>query len=136
MSQRILKIALFSLGGSLLLLIITIPLIAMLCLSGIQYHSRWHVILFIFIIASIDLIAEYLGKMVVEGFAYLCSWDSRRCLIFRYLLDFFLTLFITHFADEWFSGVTLSTGGEITFSILILIFTAVLEMNTNEEKEA
>ena len=136
MSQRILKIALFSLGGSLLLLIITIPLIAMLCLSRIQYHSRWHVILFIFIIASIDLIAEYLGKMVVEGFAYLCSWDSRRCLIFRYLLDFFLTLFITHFADEWFSGVTLSTSGEITFSILILVFTAVLEMNTNEEKEA
>ena len=133
MSQRLLKVALFSLGSTLLLLIITLPLIAMLYLSGIQYHSRWQ---FILIIAAIDLIAEYVGKMVVEGFTYLCSWNSRISLIFRYILDFFLTLFITHYIDEWYPGIILSNVGEITFSILILIFTAVVEMNTNEKKEA
>lgn len=136
MSQRLLKVAVFSLGSTLLLLIITLPLIAMLYLSGIQYHSRWQVLLFILIIAAIDLITEYVGKMVVEGFTYLCSWNSRISLVFRYILDFFLTLFITHYIDEWYSGVTLSTLGEVTFSILILIFTAVLEMNTNDKKEA
>ena len=136
MSQRLLKVALFSLVSSLLLLMITLPLIAMLYLSGIQYHSRWQVILFIFIIAAIDLIAECLGKIVVEGFTYLCSWNERISLIFRYILDFFLTLCITHYIDEWYPGVTLSTIGELTFSILILIFTAVLEMNTNDKKEA
>ncbi|CUN86440.1 hypothetical protein J0J80_01290 [Turicibacter bilis] len=136
MSDRVLKVALYSIGSTLLLLIITIPLIAMLWISGIQYHSRWNILLFIAMITIFDLLAEYIGRMAVDGFASLFSWPSKKRLLFRYILDFFMTLLITHFVDEYFKGVSLSTGGEIIFAILILLFTAVLEMNTNDEKEA
>lgn len=62
--------------------------------------------------------------------------EFKKVFNFSVYLRLFLTLFITHFADEWYSGVSLSTSGEIIFSILILVFTAVLEMNTTDEKEA
>lgn len=136
MSERVLKIALYSIGSALLLLIITIPLIAMLWISGIQYHSRWNILFFIAMITILDLLAEYIGKMAVDGFATLFAWTDKKRLLFRYILDFFMTLLITHFVDEWFKGISLSTGGEIIFAILILLFTAVLEMNTKDEKEA
>lgn len=136
MSERVLKVALYSIGSALLLLIITIPLIAMLWISGIQYHSRWNILFFIAMITILDLLAEYIGKMAVEGFSTLFSWTGKKRLLFRYILDFFMTLLITHFVDEWFKGISLSTGGEIIFAILILLFTAVLEMNTKDEKEA
>lgn len=108
----------------------------MLWVSGIQYHSRWNVLLFIAIITILDLAAEYLGKIVVDGFSHLFAWSTKKTLVFRYVLDFFITLLITHFVDEWLLEVSLSTGGEIFFAILILLFTAVLEINTSVDKKA
>ena len=97
MSDRVLKVALYSIGSTLLILIITIPLIAMLWISGIQYHSRWNILFFIAMITIFDLLAEYIGRMAVDGFATLFSWTSKKRLLFRYILDFFMTLLITHF---------------------------------------
>ena len=74
MSDRVLKVALYSIGSTLLILIITIPLIAMLWISGIQYHSRWNILFFIAMITIFDLLAEYIGRMTVDGFATLFSW--------------------------------------------------------------
>ncbi len=136
MSNRVLKVALYSIGSAFLLLIITLPLIGMLWVSGIQYHSRWNVLLFIVIITILDLAAEYLGKIVVDGFSHLFEWSTKKTLTFRYVLDFFITLLITHFVDEWLQKVSLSASGEISFAILILLFTAILEMNTTDEKKA
>ena len=69
MSDRVLKVALYSIGSTLLILIITIPLIAMLWISGIQYHSRWNILFFIAMITIFDLLAEYIGRMAIDGFA-------------------------------------------------------------------
>ena len=81
MSDRVLKVALYSIGSTLLILIITIPLIAMLWISGIQYHSRWNILFFIAMITIFDLLAEYIGRMAVDGFATLFSWTSKKRLL-------------------------------------------------------
>ena len=133
MSDRVLKVACFSLWSALILLIITIPLIAMLWISGIKYTSRFDVILFIIFITLLDIIAEIITEIVVVGFSHHFLWTKKKTLIFRYILDFFISLMITHFVDEWLKSVSLSVGGEVLFAILILLFTAALEMNTTEE---
>ena len=133
MSDRVLKVACFSLWSALILLIITIPLIAMLWISGVEYTSRFDVILFIIFITLLDIIAEIITEVVVVGFSHHFLWTQKKTLIFRYILDFFVTLMITHFVDEWLKSVSLSVGGEILFTILILLFTAILEINPTED---
>ncbi|MDE5977209.1 MAG: regulatory YrvL family protein [Turicibacter sp.] len=136
MLVRLQKVTLYCIGSILLYLTISLPLIAILYLCGVQYQSRLHLFPFVFVVTILDLIAEYLGKFALIAFFTLFSSNKRSQIFFRYLLDFLMTLLIVHFVDEYYKAITLSTAGELIFSSLLLLFTAILEINTNIESEA
>lgn len=111
-----------------------VPALGLLWFSGIQYASFGALLIYIIKILLISFPVEALEKIVIHAFANVLPLSPKNVNRFDRILDFLTSLWIIHFIDEWSPNVTISTGGEVVFTTLLIITTIILDKEDQKKR--
>lgn len=126
----------YSLAILLLGCAMVFPILGLLWFSGIKYSSIWALFSYLALIMLLSLPIEALEKFVISSIGAGMHLSPKMITYLDRILDFFTSLWIIHFVDEWMTQVSITTFGEVIFSMLLILFTIFLEKKNRELDES
>lgn len=126
----------YSTGILLLGAAMILPILGLLWFSGIKYNSIWALFSYLALIMLLSFPIEALEKFVSSVLGAGLHLSEQNITRLDRILDFLTSLWIIHFVDEWMPHVVISSGGEIIFALLLILFTIFLEKKNRELDES
>ncbi|MGL4338721.1 MAG: YrvL family regulatory protein [Turicibacter sp.] len=117
----------FSFVILILLVVVFVPFIGLLYFSGIEYASFSSVLMYIFLIFIVSIPIEAFEKLFHEQLTTATRLTAFQLTIIKHLIDFFSSLLVVHYVDEWMKTVSISSLGEIIFTVLIVLLSIFLD---------